>query len=169
FRTPLKYARRQGGCATMLYMTRLVPYGRNGIIPGLTAAFGFEPAAMDLPSYGEPLVSGDYVLVRPVTVRAEGRAEARNPLPEYVAEAAAAARARGLSVVSVADLQPGAEWALDPLPEADVVLPAGELDTRQLLALAQNARALIGGIGWIIPAALAANVPAWIVCGGQGA
>src|SRR5699024_7872438 len=72
-RTQLKNVRRQGEWSTQRGMIRRVHYGRNGIMPGLTAAFGFEPAAMDLPSYGEPLVSGDYVLVRPVTVRAEWR------------------------------------------------------------------------------------------------
>lgn len=32
----------------------------------------------------------------------------------------------------------------------------------------QHADAVIGGIGWIVPAAISAQIPAWIVCGGQG-
>ncbi|HDG9203473.1 TPA: hypothetical protein PBW36_006308, partial [Pseudomonas aeruginosa] len=42
------------------------------------------------------------------------------------------------------------------------------LPVEQLLALLQHADAVIGGIGWIVPASIAAKVPAWIICGGQG-
>lgn len=148
---------------------KTIRYGTGGIIPGMTRAFGFQPSRFDLPDFGPRLLDRPYVLVRPVTVRAEWRADARNPLPEYVAEAAAHLRALGYAVVSVADLADGAEWALDPLPVADYTFHAGELDVRQLMALVQHAAAVVGGIGWIVPAALAAKVPAWIVCGGQGA
>lgn len=145
-----------------------VAYGKEGIIPGMARCFGVAPAGFDLPDFGASPVPGRYVVVRPVTVRAEWRADARNPLPEYVAQAAAEMRRRGYTVVSVADLQPGQEWALDPLPDADIRYHAGELPVEQLLALIQGAAAVIGGIGWILPACIAARVPAWIVCGGQG-
>ncbi len=145
-----------------------VAYGKEGIVPGMQRCFGVAPADFDLPDFGPSPVEGPYVLVRPVTVREEWRADTRNPLPEYVAQAAAEMRRRGYRVVSVADLEPGKEWALAPLPPADLQFHAGELPVEQLLALLQGADAVIGGIGWIVPAVIAARVPAWIVCGGQG-
>lgn len=168
-RTQAKNLRRYNGWSVMPrgHLVR-VAYGREGILPGMGRCFRTLPAEMDLPDFGPAPVDGPYVVVRPVTVRAEWRADTRNPLPEYIAQAAAAMRMRGFKVVSVADLSDGAEWALDPLPVADVQHHAGELQVEQLLALVQGAVAVIGGIGWIVPAAIAAKVPAWIVCGGQG-
>lgn len=145
-----------------------IRYGGNGIYNGMRQCFRVQPGQLDLPDFGPSPVPGRYVLVRPATVRAEWRADTRNPLPEYIAQAAAEMRRRGYQVVSVADLAPGKEWALEPLPVADITYHAGELNVEQLLALLQNAAAVIGGIGWIVPAAIAAQVPAWIVCGGQG-
>ena len=145
-----------------------VAYGKAGIIAGMGDCFGVAPGEFDLPPLGDSPVHGRYVVVRPVTVRAEWRADSRNPMPEYVAQAAAAMRAKGYTVVSVADLEDGKEWALDPLPAADISYHKGELPVDQLLALIAGAAAVIGGIGWIVPACLAAKVPAWIVCGGQG-
>lgn len=148
--------------------TLTIRYSGAGIYNGMRTCFRVQPGLLDLPGFGLPPVAGRYVLVRPVTVREEWRADTRNPMPEYIALAAAEMRRRGYQVVSVADLQPGQEWALDPLPEADVLYHAGELPVEQLLALLQGASAVIGGIGWIVPASIAAGVPAWIVCGGQG-
>ncbi|HEJ3436141.1 TPA: hypothetical protein SL386_001696 [Pseudomonas aeruginosa] len=145
-----------------------IAYGRDPIIQGLRNAYHCEPAEFDLPDFGSSPVEGRYVLVRPATVRTEWRADTRNPDPQYIASAAAEMRRRGYQVVSVADLEHGKEWALDPLPPADVRFHKGELLVEQLLALLQHADAVIGGIGWIVPAAIAAKVPAWIICGGQG-
>lgn len=146
-----------------------IRYGSIGIIPGMSQTFGVPPGPLTLPHFGLPPVAiRPYVVVRPVTVREEWRADTRNPLPEYIAWAAQEMRRRGFVVVSVADLAPGQEWALDPLPPADICFHSGELPVEELLALVQNAEAVIGGIGWILPACLAARVPAWIVCGGQG-
>ena len=44
----------------------------------------------------------------------------------------------------------------------------GKLPVEHLLALAKGAAEVIGGVGWRVPAALSAKVPAWIICGGQG-
>lgn len=145
-----------------------IAYGRDPIIQGLRKAFRCEPVDFDLPDFGTSPVEGRYVLVRPATVRAEWRADTRNPDPQYIASAAAEMRRRGYRVVSVADLEHGKEWALEPLPSADIRFHQGELPVEQLLALLQHAAAVIGGIGWIVPAAIAAKAPAWIICGGQG-
>lgn len=147
-----------------------IRYGTEGIIRGMSAAFRVRPQAFDLPDFGPSPIAGKYVVVRPVTVRAEWRADTRNPLPEYIAHAAQAARDRGYTVVSVADLEDGKEWLVDKVLNsfADIEYHRGELDVSQLMALIQGASAVIGGIGWIVPACLAAKVPAWVVCGGQG-
>lgn len=148
--------------------TRQIRYGAEGIIPGMTACFGVAPAEFDLPPLPPSPETGKYVVVRPVTVRQEWRADTRNPGEGYVKKAALEAIRRGYKVVSVADLQDGAEWLTEDAPPANVVYHKGELPVEQLLALVQGAAAVIGGIGWIVPAALCAKVPAWIVCGGQG-
>ena len=71
-------------------------------------------------------------------------------------------------MVSVADLADGLEWLIgDPIP-ADIRYHRGELSLPSLMALVANASAVIGGIGWLAPAAMAYNVPAWIICGGLG-
>lgn len=148
--------------------TRQIRYGAEGIIPGMTACFGVMPGEFDLPPLPPSPVEGKYVVVRPATVRSEWRADTRNPDPEYIIAAAAEAKARGYRVISVADLVDGVEWMVGDSPYADVRYHKGELPVEQLLALVKGAAAVIGGIGWLAPAALAAKVPAWIICGGQG-
>lgn len=147
---------------------RHIRYGTEGIIAGMTASFGVTPGEFDLPPLLPSPETGKYVVVRPATVRSEWRADTRNPDPLYIFLASVEAMQRGYRVVSVADVQEGAEWAIDPLPYADVRYHKGELPVEQLLSLVANASAVIGGIGWLVPAALSAKVPAWIICGGQG-
>lgn len=144
-----------------------VHYGSEGIIRGMQGCFRVAPAEFDLPDFGPTPFTQPYVVVRPVTIRQEWVAETRNPLPEYVAQAAQHAAELGYRVVSVADLADGKEWALG-LPPAHDRYHSGELQVEQLMALLQGASAVIGGVGWIVPAAIAARVPAWIICGGQG-
>lgn len=146
-----------------------VAYGKAPIMQGMERCFGFAPGDMSLPPLGDSPVSGRYIVVRPVTVRAEWRADTRNPLPEHISHAAREAMRRGYKVVSVADLEGDKEWAVGELPEADVAYHAGELSVLELLALVSGAAGIIGGIGWIVPASIAARVPAFVVCGGQGA
>jgi len=148
--------------------TRQIRYGAEGIIPGMIASFGVMPGEFDLPPLPPSPVEGKYVVVRPATVRSEWRADTRNPASLYIDLAARMASERGYKVISVADLVEGVEWVQDYEPYADVKYHKGELPVEQLLALVKGAAAVIGGIGWIVPAALAARVPAWIICGGQG-
>lgn len=149
--------------------TRQIRYGAEGIIPGMIASFGVMPGEFDLPPLPPSPVGGKYVVVRPATVRSEWRADTRNPDPHYINVAAHLAELRGYKVISVADIVDGVEWMVDghdyPI---DVRYHKGELPVEQLLALVKGAAAVIGGIGWIVPATLAAKVPAWIICGGQG-
>lgn len=173
-RTQLKnMARQRAWSAKTPYGKQLhIRYGAEGILPGMRQCFGVAPGVMDLP----PLQStpgwlkafGQYVVIRPVTLRTEWMAETRNPLPEYVAQASAEAARRGYTVVSVADLEDSKEFIVGEPPPAHLEYHQGQLDVLQLLALIQGASAVIGGIGWIVPACIAANVPAWVICGGQG-
>lgn len=148
--------------------TRQIRYGTEGIIPGMIASFGVMPGEFDLPPLPPSPETGKYVVVRPATVRSEWRADTRNPTPEYIYAAAQEAALRGYRVISVADIDDVKEWSVGCLPPADVRYHKGELPVEQLLALVQGAAAVIGGIGWLVPAALSAKVPAWIICGGQG-
>ena len=148
--------------------TRQIRYGGEGIIQGMTASFGVMPGEFDLPPLPPSPETGKYVVVRPATVRSEWRADARNPDEMYIYEAAQEARVRGYKVISVADIEEGKEWIVGLPPYADVRYHKGELLIEQLLALVKGSAAVIGGIGWLVPAALAAKVPAWIICGGQG-
>ena len=139
---------------------RHIRYGAEGIIPGMTACFGVAPGAFDLPPLPPSPEQGKYVVVRPATVRSEWRADTRNPDPEYIYRAAWEARLRGYRVISVADLVEGQEWLVGPADyPADVRYHKGELPVEQLLALLHGAAAVIGGIGWIVPAALALRFP----------
>ena len=147
---------------------RHIRYGTEGIIPGMIASFGVMPGEFDLPPLPPSPEQGKYVVVRPATVRSEWRADTRNPDPFYITYAAELASRRGYRVISVADIQDGQEWAVGQVPPADVRYHKGELPVEQLLALVKGAAAVIGGIGWLAPAALSAKVPAWIICGGQG-
>jgi hypothetical protein len=147
-------------------------YREEGIYNGMRQAFQCDAAPMDLPAaMHEPLDGfepGRYVVVRPVTVRAEWRADSRNPDPHYIAQAATAAMNAGYRVVSVADLMPDHEWMIQPGPPCHTRLHHGELNVIQLMRLVANAAYCIGGIGWIVPACMATGTPALIICGGQG-
>lgn len=129
-----------------------------------------EPLDFSLPDFGpSPVETAQPIAVlRPVTTRKEWMNNARAPMPEYIARAAALLQARGFHVVAVADIEPPAEWLEGEMPPADLHLTAGELNTSQLLALIQNAAVVVGGVGFIVPAALAAHVPAVFISGGQG-
>ena len=142
---------------------------KGGILEAMQAKFGVLPAEMDLPAYQNVIEATKPIcLVRPATVRREWKATARNPLPEYIAQAVERVR-RDFYVVSVADLSGAEEIALQPLPYADLQLHSGELDVKQLLGLIQAAELVIGGVGWIVPACIAAKTPLFCILGGNGA
>lgn len=108
-----------------------------------------------------------YAVIRPATMRVEWPADSRNPRPEYLALAAEKLR-RHYHIVSVADLERGAERAVGPLPYADETYHAGELGIEELLALVAGAAAVVGGVGWLVPAAVALRVPMLLLYGGWG-
>lgn len=127
------------------------------------------PYKMDLPDFGVPPWPSDRPLavIRPVTVRSEWRNEARNPKPEYINRIAARLMDTH-HVVVVADLQDDAEWLVGDMPPHHRALVKGELHVRSLLGLVQHADVVVGGVGWIAPAGIAAGVRTFIVHGGHG-
>lgn len=143
--------------------------GQSGsMLAGLCHAFGV--ASERITFDGPPVVTpaGErYIVVRPGTVRAEWRADSRNPLPEYVDRACRALSSR-FRIVSIADLADGAEWLVGPAPYAHERYHSGELTIEQLLGLVAGAAGVIGGVGWLVPAAVAYRVPMLLIYGGWG-
>ncbi len=121
----------------------------------------------DLPPLPPQNRTQPYVVVRPVTERTEWISASRGPQPEYVADVAAKLREH-FRIISVADLEPDAEVALHPLPEADETYHAGEFEVMDLLSLVAGAAAVVGGVGWLVPAAIATQVPMFLIFGGWG-
>lgn len=142
-------------------------YGNAGIMMGMSQRIGCNPGVMTLPPLPEPIIDGDYILVRPVTVRSEWNAESRNPLPEYVNQAAESLYS-DYKIVSVADLSDGEEWLVGGEPVSHIKYHKGELSVLELLSLAANAKAVIGGVGWIVPVGIASGVPTLAIMGGNG-
>lgn len=129
------------------------------------------PLVMDLPPLKAPQINTrgkPLAVVKPVTARSEWLNTARNPLPEYVC-AISDALAATHHVVVIGHLQEGQEWLEGDLPVADDVFMHGELSSMEALALVASADVVVGGVGWIVPAAIAAKRRAFIVLGGQGA
>jgi hypothetical protein len=106
-------------------------------------------------------------VIRPVTIRTEWRNEARNPRPQYIAQLAGLLMPTH-EVVLVADLAEDQEWLDGPLPPHHRAFVHGELDVRDLLALIGQADLVVGGVGFILPAAVALKRRAFIVLGGHG-
>ena len=145
-----------------------ISYDHRGMMRGMRDKFGIDSSSFDLPDFDSP-IQGEYAVIRPATIRNEWKASSRNPKPEYLAECAQMLLDRGIKVISVADLQDGEEWALEPLPKATETYHRGEFSIKELLGLVQHAKIVVGGIGWIVPAAIAYKVPAWFIFGGYGA
>lgn len=137
------------------------------ILGSMKERFRVGAKIFDLPSFPRFPIEGEYAVIRPATIRQEWLNSARNPRDEYLIEAAQCLQARGLKVVSVADLEPGVEWA-EKLPPYDIAFHRGELALESLLGLIQGASVVVGGVGWIVPAAIASGVPLIVVLGGQG-
>lgn len=126
----------------------------------------------DLPDLGEPFEidtgGRPLAIVRPVTERAEWHNASRSPLPAYV-NAAAERLSESHFVIAVADLQPQQEWLVGAMPVCDVAYLRGELTAMDLLQLIKQADVVVGGVGWIVPAALALRTRCFIYLGGNGA
>lgn len=171
-RTQMKNIKRQTAWYTPVGVdnTVSVRYRFGNILDEMFKCLQIPRVALNLPSYGGRPIPQRYILVRPVTIRSEWRltAESRNPDPEYIRLASAELKKAGFTIVSVADLDGDKEWAIDPLPYADITLHKGELSVTELMRYAEHADGIVGGIGWIVPVCQAYRTPAFIVCGGNG-
>jgi hypothetical protein len=144
---------------------------RVNIVQNMASKFGIQPTDFDLPHFDCPIdlksIKKPICVVRPVTLRTEWLASARNPEPAYIFDVINRIKSHYF-VVSVADILPPQEIALNPLPHADLTFHAGELNVKQLLGLIQAAKLVVGGVGWIVPACIATKTPLFCILGGNG-
>ena len=148
---------------------------KNNIWGHMDARAGLESASIhfDLPKTlpeHRVRIPGNKKLavIRPVTLRAEFPAATRNPEPNYIGWIAKILKNSGYHVVSLADLVPGEEWIEGDVPPADLRLHHGELGIAGALSLIRDADIVVGGSGFLIPAAIAAGTKLFIVFGGRG-
>jgi hypothetical protein len=141
---------------------------RGSIVDAMRRLFRVEPKwSLPPTEAAEPIQDLPLAIIRPVTERGEWRCSSRNPHAWYVAQAARHLKERGYYVITVADLSEGEEWALDPIPDADWRLEHGELGALELLAVLRLAKVVISGPGWIVPAAVLAHTPLYLILGGM--
>lgn len=148
-------------------------YRNTGIINGMKELFKVEPERMDLPTFEpsnriKPIIGTKYALIRPVTVRTEWSSASRNPKTEYLKAAISFLKMAGYSTVSIADVDGINEKFVGEKPDCDIEFNSGQLNIREILSLTQNAAIVVGGIGWLVPAAIAYGVNACFICGGWG-
>lgn len=145
-------------------------YNQNGsILESLFKSVGMRvPNVIDMSGPPKGAVRSNVILVRPATIRNEWRADARNPDPRYIAKVIEALKSE-FTIVSVADLSEGHEWAVGHLPFAHETYHSGELKVEELLQLVEGAAGTVGGVGWITPASMAYKTPHLCLFGGWGA
>jgi hypothetical protein len=127
------------------------------------------PPRLDLPPIKTPWPKTDkpIAVVRPVTLRKEWFAESRNPLPEYIYDLAWWLMDTH-HVIVVADIDNTNERLVGTLPPGHQTFVHGELDIDRLLGLLAAADVLVGGVGFLVPAAVATQARSLIVLGGYG-
>jgi hypothetical protein len=107
------------------------------------------------------------ILTKPLTVREEWSAPARNPLNQYLLDCIDQLR-RDYIIVSIADIDPPHEIGLEPFPFAHVKFHAGELNVREILGLVRSAAGMVSAVGWAVPASMAYKIPNFVILGGAG-
>ena len=129
---PPAEVRRQGSVLrAMLAACRLDPSETDFRLPVPNAWLDLAEVRLD--SWGRP--AKPLMIYRPLVERKEwGGAGPRNPDIDAYHELYAAIRDKYF-VVSVADIEPGAEWLVSFEPDAEVKLHAGELVFEELAAL----------------------------------
>lgn len=129
---------------------------------------GIKPTTFDMPQFKSPIIHPKIAMIRPVTSRSEWHNTSRNPDPKYMVEAASILKKHGYYIVSTCDLETGREWIEGMEPYSDLKFHHGELGVEELLGLTQQADIIVGGIGWLLQAALATHKPTLMVLGGYG-
>lgn len=166
--TGARWSQRPHAARQMRIRYGSAAFREGGSIPrAMEACFGVPPAGWDLPPFPRFKRDRPIAVIRPVTERREWHNSARGPLPEYVAEVAADLMATH-HVVSVADIAEGEEWLSGAAPPAHERFERGELRVSLLLGLIQSAAVVVGGVGWVVPACIAAGTPLFVIHGGHG-
>ena len=168
-----RWTRNQPSARTVQIRYGAADLAVRGIVESLALQYPRVSDAyiMDLPDFGPcPITHRKPIaLLRPTTLRKEWLNPARSPLPEYIQETVAILQSRGYMVVSVADVDYKDEWFDGPEPTGvDVKFHRGELGISSLMALVQHSAVIVGGVGWIVPAAVAAGKPLFVIFGGRG-
>lgn len=144
----------------------------GSIVSGLERALPLlgAPFVFDLPpSTSRHVGTKPYAVVRPVTVRKEWASQSRGPRHQYLQSAIDALIARGLEVITIADVDGVNETFDGPPPRGQTrSFHAGQLGVLDLIHMVRNARVVVAGVGFIVPMAIAAGVPLYIVFGGRG-
>ncbi len=161
---------------TIDYHYNYVDLKAHGHVSSIEKRFGFEPGStypvFDLPSlpdhYLQLPTDKKIAVVRPVTHRNEFHCTSRSPNPHYVNWCARVLRSSGYYVISIADVEIGSEWMEGDEPPADMKFHRGELGILGVLSLLQRADIVIGGAGFIVPAAVCAGANLFLILGGRG-
>ncbi len=144
---------------------------KGSLVQGMEHTFGigFEPQLFDLPTLlPSPLQTDKPIaFIRPATMRGEWYNESRNPKPEYITAIVDALRPTH-HIVVVADVQDAAEWFVGTPPRGDTEFLRGQLPAMQMLALLGASDIVVGGVGFIIPAAIALKKWCFVILGGMG-
>lgn len=130
----------------------------------------------DLPDFSDELKQANIkipegkklAIVRPATIRAEWKVITRPPNPQYLYWASHALVEYGYHVISVADLEPDVEWLhMGQDVESHQKLYKGELHMYALFELMKQAEVVVGGSGFIVPAAISAETNLFVIFGGR--
>lgn len=150
----------------------------RGVLPAMAAQCGVPgasdfsfvvPDAWRVDSILEAAAGRPIVVYRPLVERKEwGGCAARNPDKAAYRElfAFVLSQIPGAFVVSVADVQPGAEWITSDPVDADMTFHAGELHIEQLCALWHEAALIYSAPGFALVLAQAIGRPVISLFGG---
>lgn len=144
-------------------------YGGLGarVVESMMNSIGLKRDVLDFSMPRTGAESRPVILVRPATVRREWPAASRNPRPEYLAEACDSLR-HDFRIISIADLQPNEEWLVGEAPFAHETYHHGELKLEDLMWLLESSAGAVGGVGWLLPASVAYQLPMLCIWGGCG-
>jgi hypothetical protein len=150
---------------------------KHGIVAHMEEAMGYEAGSTQpifgfppLPPHGVTLPTNRKIaIVRPVTHRKEWLCTSRSPQSNYVPWCSKILMDMGYHVISIADNALGEEWIEpDGDPMAHQKFHQGELGLERTFSLMKSADLVVGGAGFIVPAAIAAKTNLFILFGGRG-
>ncbi len=124
---------------------------------------------MSIPRLQNAPRQNNMVFVRPVTLRREWLNSARAPDPTYIADVVRWVNTEGYTTFCIADVKPKEEWIVEPAPPTKFHILNGGLPSERMLQLAAGCDFLLGGVGFIVPLALATKTPLFCILGGNGA